>query len=273
MSTNSIDVAFIKQYEKEVHLAYQRDGSKLRNTVRTKNGVIGATATFQKISKGTATTKARNGKIPRLNLDHSNVECTLEDHYALYTIDKLDEIKTNIDEKAATQTSAVNALGRKTDEILISVLDSSANYAQDGTTGLTLDKVLTAFEMLGNADVPDDGERYAWVGYRQWSQLLQIDEFSDADYVGADDLPWKGIQAKRWLGTMWMPHSGLSKSSNIRRCYWYHKSAIGHAIGADVQTSMQEIFDEASTGVRAMMSQGACLIDAAGVVSMRCLES
>ena len=33
MST-SIDTAFIKQFEAEVHMAYQRMGSKLSNTVR-----------------------------------------------------------------------------------------------------------------------------------------------------------------------------------------------------------------------------------------------
>ena len=31
----SITTAFIKQFESEVHMAYQRMGSKLRNTVRT----------------------------------------------------------------------------------------------------------------------------------------------------------------------------------------------------------------------------------------------
>jgi hypothetical protein len=44
---NTIDQAFIKQFETEVHMAYQRMGSKLRNTVRTTN-VTGSTARFQK---------------------------------------------------------------------------------------------------------------------------------------------------------------------------------------------------------------------------------
>ena len=34
---NTIDQAFIKQFETEVHMAYQRMGSKLRNTVRSTN--------------------------------------------------------------------------------------------------------------------------------------------------------------------------------------------------------------------------------------------
>jgi hypothetical protein len=49
----SIDQAFVKQFESEVHQAYQRMGSKLRNTIRTKNGIKGSSTTFQKVGKDT----------------------------------------------------------------------------------------------------------------------------------------------------------------------------------------------------------------------------
>ena len=38
MSTQ-VSESFIKQFEADVHLSYQQNGSKLRNTVRTKNNV------------------------------------------------------------------------------------------------------------------------------------------------------------------------------------------------------------------------------------------
>ena len=133
--------------------------------------------------------------------------------------------------------------------------------------------MLAAFEMLGESDVPDDGQRYAVVGWKQWSQLLGIDEFASTEYVGADELPWRGTQAKRWLGTLWMPHSGLKADGGVRLCHWYHKTAIGHASGADVKTDISWHGDRAAHFVNNMMSQGAGLIDAAGVVTMRCLEA
>ena len=71
------------------------------------------------------------------------------------------------------------------DEQIIDALDGSANYAGDKTDGLTRAKVLAAFEKLGEADVPDDGERFAIVGWKQWSDLLGIQEFADSDYAGA----------------------------------------------------------------------------------------
>ncbi len=272
MST-SVETAFTKLFQSEVHGAYQRMGSKLRNTVRTQNNVIGATCVFQKVGKGSASTKARHGKVPVMNVDHDTVECQLSDYYAGDWVDALDQVKTNISEQQVISNAGAYALGRKTDELVITELDKSTNYAGDGSDGLTKTKVLTAFEMLGGADVPDDGQRYAIIGWKQWSDLLGIQEFANADYIGDDELPWKGTQAKRWLGTLWMPHSGLTVSSNVRYCYWYHKTAIGHAVGKDVSTDISWHGDRASHFINHMMSQGSCLIDTTGVVSMRCLES
>ncbi|WP_119679679.1 phage capsid protein [Indioceanicola profundi] len=271
MST-SIDLAFVKQFEREVHEAYQRMGSKLRSTVRSKNNVQGASTVFQKVGKGSASTKSRHGEIPVMNIAHESVECLLADYYAGDWLDKMDELKTNIDERSVIANAGAYALGRKTDELIIDALDASANYAGDADDGLTKEKVLAAFEALGEADVPDDGQRYAVVGWKQWSQLLGIAEFADADYVGPDELPWRGTQAKRWLGTLWMPHSGLKAEGGVRKCHWYHKTAVGHASGADVQTDVTWHGDRASHFVNNMMSQGAVLIDGAGVVTLRCLE-
>ncbi|MBL6945705.1 MAG: hypothetical protein ISR47_03610, partial [Rhodospirillales bacterium] len=191
--------------------------------------------------------------------------------------DKLDELKSNINEHSVVSKAGAYALGRKTDELIVAELETivSQDYiAGAGTDGLTKAKVLTAFEMLGEADVPDDGQRYAIVGWKQWSDLLDIQEFANADYVGDDALPWKGTQAKRWLGALWMPHSGLIKDgSDVRNCYWYHKTAIGHAIAAEVKTDITWHGDRAAHFINNMMSQGSKLVDKTGIVRMPCLES
>ncbi|WP_207460168.1 phage capsid protein [Azospirillum sp. SYSU D00513] len=271
MST-SVTQAFVKQFEREVHESYQRIGSKLRNTVRSKGNVQGASTVFQRVGKGSAGTKARHGEVPVMNIEHSPAECILYDFYAGDWVDRLDELKTNIDERQVIANAGAYALGRKTDELLIEEMDKSTNFAGTGADGLTKAKILEAFEMLGEADVPDDGQRYAVVGWKQWSQLLGILEFANSDYVGPDELPWRGTQAKRWLGTLWLPHSGLTAAGGVRLCHWYHKTAVGHAAGADVKTDITWHGDRAAHFVNNMMSQGACLIDPAGVVTLRCLE-
>lgn len=275
MST-SIDEAFIKQFESEVHAAYQRMGSKLRGTVRNVNNVTGESTTFQKVGKGTAGTKTRHGLVPVMNLDHSNVECVLTDYYAGDWYDKLDSLKTNIEEKQIVANAGAAALGRKTDDLIITQLDTAAtNTIANNNTGLTFSKVKEAMELLGDNDVPEDGQRFAIVGWKQWADLLSIDEFANADYVGQENLPFKAqVQAKNWLGTFWMPHSGLTIDSNdIRSCYWYHKTAVGHASGADVQTDIAYHNDRASHFINNMMSQGAKMIDDTGVVKIDCDET
>lgn len=278
MST-SIDQAFVKQYQAEVHEAYQRQGSRLRPTVRTKSEIRGASTVFQKVGRGTAASKSRNGIVPVMNLDHTTVECFLQDHYAGDWIDRFDELKTNVDERAVVAQAGAFALGRKTDELIIAAMDASANEAigtnagETDNDGMTRNKVLLAFQALGANDVPDDGGRFAVVGWKQWSELLAIPEFANADYVGPDALPWKGTtQAKQWLGALWMPHSGLTKVGALRYCYFYHKTAIGHAAASEVVTDVTWHGDRAASFVNSMMSQGASLIDGQGVVRMRAKE-
>lgn len=272
MST-SIDQAFTKQFEREVHEAYQRQGSKLRATIRVKNGVRGSSTVFQKVGKGAAATKARHGMVPVMNVDFTAVEATLQDYYAGEWVDRLDELKTNIDERQVLANAGAFALGRKTDELIIAALGATAQVAGSSGDGLTKAKVLTAFETLGGNDVPDDGQRYAVVGWKQWSDLLELAEFANAEFVGDEQLPWRGTQAKMWLGTLWIPHSGLPRSDNVRSCFWYHKSAIGHAVGQDVVTDITWHGDRAAHFISNSMSQGAALIDAAGVVKMPCVEA
>lgn len=276
----TIDEAFIKQFESEVHVAYQRMGSKLRGMVRSKSNVTGESTTFQKVGKGTAGTKTRHGDVPVMNLTHSNVECSLTDYYAGDWVDKLDLLKTNIDEKQIVVNAGAYALGRKTDELIINALDTldTSTYSDqliaEGNTGLTFTKVMSAMEVLGDNDVPEDGQRFAIVGWKQWGELLAIDEFANSDFISADKLPFEAqVQAKNWLGTYWIPHSALPVASDIRKCYWFHKTAIGHGSGADVTSDITWHGDKASHFVNNMMSQGAVLIDPYGVVEIQCDET
>lgn len=276
MST-SIDQAFIKQFESEVHAAYQRKASKLRSTVRNVSNVKGSSTTFQKTGKGVAGPKTRHGVVPVMNVQHTAVECILHDYYAGDWVDKLDELKVNIDERQVLANAGAFALGRKTDEIIINALDEVAASGQliaHGGAGMTLDKAMQVQEIHGNNDVFEEQEMFTIVGWKQWNELLQIDEFANSDYVSGDSLPFtmSAGQAKYWLGQYWMPHSGLPITGGVRRCYSYARTAIGHASGADVISDVTWHGDRAAHFVNNMMSQGGCLIDGLGVVEISCNE-
>ena len=277
MSTQ-VSEAFIKQFEADVHLAYQQNGSKLKNTVRYKNNVKGSSTVFQKVGKGSASVKARHGLVPVMSLDHSPVECELRDYYAGDWVDALDELKLSIDERRVIANAGAYALGRKTDELIINALNqaSSTNDVGDYSIPLSKKDILDAFAKLNENDVPDDGQRFGLVGPHQWNALLNIAEFSNSDYAG-DNLPFlKGTESRKWLGINWIMHTGLplgGSSNDERNCFIFHKTAIGHASGQDVKCDISWHCDHAAHFVNNMMSQGACLIDDSGIVRIKCKEA
>jgi len=274
---SSITNAFITQFESEVHMAYQRMGSKLKNLVRTVNGVSGSSVKFQKVAKGTATSKARHAEVVAMNLSHTNVSATLEDFYAADYIDKLDELKINIDERQVVAQNAAYALGRKTDQIIIDVMDaetSIANNVNSSATNMTLIKAKNMQEVFASNDVPDDGQRYWAVGPKQWGDLISIDQFSRAEYVGTDQLPFTNGEstAKRWMGFLWFVHSGLSKPSSDRKTLAWHKSSTGLGIGKDVSTEVNYIPEKVSNLVTSSLSMGCVAIDGDAVRVQLCAE-
>lgn len=268
----SIDNVFVKHFEADVHLAYQQTGTKLRSTVRSKSGIVGASTTFQKVGRGTASTKSRHGIVPVMNLNHEPVECLLMDYYAGDWVDSLDELKTNIDERRVVASAGAYALGRKTDELIISAMQGATANVGDYTSGLTKDLVLSALEILNTNDVPDDGRRFAVVGVHQWNELLSMDEFVSADYVSDTPL-LNGFEARKWLGITWVLHNGLPISENNRDCFIYHASSIGHACGQEVKTDISWHGERAAHFISNSMSQGAVLIDGDGIVRVKCSDT
>jgi hypothetical protein len=273
----SITNAFITQFEAEVHMAYQRMGSKLKNLTRTVNGVNGNTVKFQKVAKGSANTKARHAEVVAMDLAHSNVSATLTDYYAADYVDKLDELKVNIDERQVVANSAAYALGRKTDSVITSVMENAtalANNSSGTGTGMNLGKAQAMMELFNTNDVPDDQQRYWVVGPKQWSDLINLDQFSRVEYVGESELPYAGgMTAKRWLGFLWFVHSGLETSgSTDRHTVAFHKSSIGMGIGSDVKTEVNYIPEKVSHLITSMLSIGGTLIDSDGIRIQKCAE-
>ena len=261
---NSIDTAFIKQFESEVHMAYQRMGSKLRGTVRTAGNVAGSVVRFQKIGTGSASTKSRNGSITPMELTHTTVEATMADHYAAEYIDKLDELKTNIDERQAVATSAAAALGRKTDEIIYAAMDAGANSTQIHDTSSALEKadLLSLFETFGSANIPEDGNRYLAMHPKGYADLFLINEFASSDFVGEQNLPYAGgMTMKEFLGFKIFSTSAITAGKNMA----YHTSAIGLGVNADVSTEVNYVPEKASHLATSMMSMGAVVIDDNGI--------
>lgn len=284
MST-SIDTAFITEYDAKVHEVFQRKGAYLKDAVRVKDGVIGSTAVFQKIGKGTATTKARHGTITPMNQTHTAPSVTLADFYAGDWVDKLDEAKINIGERDVIASGGAMALGRKVDDQITTVLDSQTGTVITITVTSKATVLATALEFAEAAwanDVPNDGEVFAVVTPRYWSQLMTVDQFMNSDFVGADGQVFKqGPQVGRgrwkdWMGIKWKMQTGLPGATTTSGKVWiWHKTAIGYAIAQSagniagneaVAADITWHGDRAAHFVNHMMSGNAVLIDDTGVI-------
>jgi hypothetical protein len=280
--STSIDQAFIKQYERDVHQAFQRQGSQMLNTVRTKMDVVGASTTFQKVGKGTATTKSRHGIVTPMNQAHTPVECTISDFYAGDYVDKLDEAKTNIDERMVIANGGAYALGRKVDEQIITVADGTSTTGSITVTSSAAIRngLLTMVQKLWSNDVPNDGQVYCFITPLLWAMAMTVKEFASTDYV--TDRPFMmGPMVKRWNGALWSMHTGLpGVGTNEAKNFGWHKTAIGYAangfggnvaatggksgVGADIWWNGERV----AHFVNHSMAGGAALIDATGVVEM-----
>ena len=61
-----------------------------------------------------------------MNQTHTAISTTLADFYAGDWVDKLDEAKINIDERKAIARGGAKALGRKVDDQLLTILDTTS---------------------------------------------------------------------------------------------------------------------------------------------------
>lgn len=284
MST-SIDQAFVRQYESEVWHVFQRQGGRLRFAVRTKTNITGKSTTFQKVGKGTATTKARHGTITPMNIDHTPVECPIYDFYAGDWADKLDEAKVQHDERMVLAKAGAWALGRKVDDQILEKMDE--------TTQSTFTFTISSIQAIENSllgwigeldanDVPDDGGRYATLSTKAWQAAMKVESFASADYVGPDGLPFKRgapvTKWKDWMGVMWTVHTGgPGHGTATSKMFAWHKDSVGYATGAHpmnvaenpngtVMADISWVGPRAAHWINHWMSGGGCLIDDTGVI-------
>lgn len=292
MST-SIDQSFIRDYDALVHEVFQRRGGILRSCVRTKDNVVGTSTTFQKVGKGTASTKARHGQITPMNQTHTAIECTISDFYAGDWVDRLDEAKINIDERRVLAEGGAMALGRKVDDQILTALDATTQPAVGWTetSGAAIrNSMIEMVKALLANDVPNVlGENYGVLSPQAWAFAMTVDEFKRADYVGPTGLPFKeGApvgQFIRFMNILWTMHTGVpGVGTATAKVFVWNKKALGYAAGAhpmNVAASagnsmsgftspvMADITwhgDRAAHFVNHWMSGGAVLIDDTGVI-------
>ena len=75
------------------------------------------------------------------------------------------------------------------------------------------------------------------------------------------------------MGITWVLYNGLPVDGTKRDCFIYHASSVGHACGQEVKTDISWHGERAAHFISNSMSQGAVLIDAEGIVRVKCSDA
>lgn len=263
----SVSTAFEQQYAQEVKAAYQREGSLLRNTVRNRTVVGAERVYFPKLGKGMATTKARHADVNPMGLEHDRVFADMQDFYAPEYIDDLDQAKVNWTIRSEYSRASAYALGRKTDDLILTAAaattnTTSADAVNTGTdTTLTLPVINRLSARLNARDVPMDRMRWAVIGPTELEELLLITGATSSDFA-SQQLLNTGSAPAFWMGFNWIVHTGLPSGT---KGFFYHTQAVGHGINSDIKSSVDWIAQKKAWLVDSWMSMGSVIIDVDGV--------
>ena len=168
----------------------------------------------------------------------------------------------------------MGVVNRKMDDIIIAQLDTATNDTGTAQVG-SLDLVVYARTILGNnfVDLSDEDNLFAVVSPAFEGYMLQIPEFSSADYVSVKPLTGPARRFRRWAGFNWIVHPRLTGSvgaggaGTSEQCFFYHRDAIGCAVNKDgIDSPVGYDEEQGYSYARVSIDMGSILMQNSGVV-------
>jgi hypothetical protein len=228
------ETAFQKQYRQEFIAGFEQRQSLVRSTVTTESVIKGNEAIFLVADSGsaTATTRGINGLIPARADNLNQNTATLVEWHDLVRKTSFNVFASQGNQRLIMQQTTMGVINRKVDADIIAALEAGT---QDTSTAapMSLSLAMHALAILGNEEVPMDGNISALITPAAYAYLMQTKEFASVDYVNNKPFA-NGMTMFRWAGVNWIVHPNLSgKGTSAEKCIMYHKDAIGHAINVD----------------------------------------
>ena len=284
----AITTAFKKEFADTLYLLAQQSGSKLMGVVRHETDFSGEAKFYNQYGEDEANEKlARHQDIEYVPDDYSRRMVTPKVAYWSKLVDTEDEISMGLDPKSALMTAGKNAIGRKIDDYIITALRGTAYTGSDGTTsttlpsgqkvaaaasGLTLDKILDAQEILNSEDVPE-GDRYFLYAPKPLKDLLKITEVTSIDFNTQKALAAGNMAA--FLGFNWIMTTRLPLSSTTRYNIAFHKQGIRLASAGGINAAIDKVITKVRQPwqIYADVYCGATRMEEEMVVEVACIES
>lgn len=263
------DTAFQIQYRQEFIAGFEQRDSLVRKTVTTEAVIKGNQATFLVADSGDAeaVTRGINGLIPARADNLNQYTATLAEWHDLVRRTRFNVFASQGDGRRIMQMTTMGVINRKSDQDIITELQ---NATQDTGTAMTasLSLAMYAKTILGNNEVPMDGQISSLITPAFEAYLMQTKEFASADYVNMKPFEQTGLTMFRWAGVNWIVHPNLpGKGTSAEKCFMYHKSAIGHGLDSE-QMSTAVGYDEEQdySYARCSMFMGSKILQNSGIV-------
>lgn len=276
MSTSLTAVQQI-EFDALVKAEYQSLGFLLRDTVRVRRDVIGATVSFRKVNQIQAVPTGYLQSVVIQDPGYSQTSAILQKYTAPTAVDTVQELTVNFDAKMENAMLVANALGRRSDQIIINSLAlSPGSTIVEGGTNMTYTKYTDIIQFFDNNAVPLP-ERFVAMSAFNFRSLLAADQFVSTFYTQNRVLD-KGF-VREYLGINLiiipnMEEGGLPLSGgNIRKTFAWHKQSTGMGIGHDFRTEINYLPRETSWLVNGIFSAGAVTIDNLGIIEVDCNEN
>ena len=284
MSTQ-ITTAFVEQYSANIQMLSQQMGSLLRDAVRNES-VVGKDAYFDQIGKVTAVLKtSRHSDTPQIDTPHSRRIVSLADYEFADLIDQQDKVRLLIDPTSSYAKAAAYAMGRAMDDVIIAAALGTANTgvscgtpvtfpaanivaANLGGTGMNIEKLASAKQILDAGDVDPSIKRHIIVSPQEIADLLNSTTVTSSDFNTVKALVHGEIDS--FMGFKFHVSNRLVDNGAANtQCIAFAEDGILLGIGKDVTARIDERADKSyATQVYYCQTIGATRMEEAKVVSV-----
>ena len=276
MSTSLTAVQQV-EFDALVKAEYQSLGFLLRDTVRVRRDVIGATVSFRKVNQIQAVATGYLQTVVIQDPNYTQTSAILQKYTAPTAVDTVQELTVNFDAKMENAMLVANALGRRSDQILINSLAvSPGSTIAEGGTNMTYTKYTDIIQFFDNNAVPLP-ERFVAMSASNFRSLLAADQFVSTFYTQNRVLDKGFIREYLGINLIIIPQmveGGLPLSGGlIRKTFAWHKQSTGMGIGHDFRTEINYLPRETSWLVNGIFSAGAITIDNLGIIEVDCNEN
>ena len=298
-----IPVSFVDQFKANILMLSQQKQSKLRGCCRPES-VTGDTMFVERLGPKDAQLRgARHGETPVSDAQHSRRKLSMADYIVpADLIDKPDKLKLLIDPQSSYTQNQVFSLNRAIDDVIIAALYGAAygghaggttinsydvgecrlvnsdgtieaagsDFDDDTETPLTIAKLLTCKQLLDDAEIDEDRQRYFLCNPFNLNQLMNTTEVKSSDYNTVKALAQGNVDT--YMGFKFIKSTRLpadDTDTGATRCFAFAQDAIVLAVAEEPSVSVSVRNDLCdSIQVFSTLSIGATRVEGPAVVQI-----